>query len=173
MNNNTEVWKDIQGYEGLYQVSNLGRVKSLTKNVIMKQHLGRNGYFQLNLFKDHKHHPCDVHKLVAKAFIPNPKHLSCINHLDETKTNNNVNNLEWCSKSYNNSYNNRAIKIGIKQRNGNTAKKVAQYTLDGKFIKEWPSTMECQRHGFISTSVCACCNGRRKTHKGYIWKYVE
>lgn len=98
MNNNIEVWKDIQGYEGLYQVSNLGRVKSLTKNVIMKQHLGRNG---------------------------------------------------------------------------NTARKVAQYTLDGKFIKEWPSTMECQRHGFISTAVCACCNGRRKTHKGYIWKYVE
>lgn len=110
----------------------------------MKQHLGRNGYYQLNLFKDHKHHPCDVHKLVAKSFIPNPKNLSCINHLDETKTNNNVNNLEWCSKSYNNSYNERAIKIGIKQR-----------------------------HGFISTAVCACCNGRRKTHKGYIWKYVE
>lgn len=109
----SEIWKDIPGFEGLYQVSNLGRVKRLplgkqwpyrrTHNNIRKQHI-KNGYYQVNLSKENKVKWICVHRLVALAFIPNPNNLPCINHRDENKLNNNIENLEWCSYAYNANY---------------------------------------------------------------------
>ena len=112
----TEVWRDIKGYEGLYQVSNLGNVKSLNygnrgKEQIMKPTLLSTGYFQAILTKNKIHKKYSVHRLVADAFLSNPDNLPCINHKDENPSNNVVENLEWCTYSYNVRYGNRAIKF--------------------------------------------------------------
>lgn len=197
MNNDIEVWKDIQGYEGLYQVSNFGRVRSLDKKVkcrggkyrlvkgrIMQPvHSGAN-YSAINLYKDKHHHMQYVHRLVAKAFIPNPNGYLEINHKDENKDNNNVSNLEWCDRIYNNNYgthNARTSKTRksapkyAKQsiRNGRKqSKPVIQLTLDGKTINEYPSVAEAGRqNGFKKCAIANCCCGRQKTSYGFIWRY--
>ena len=89
-----------------------------------------------------------------------------MNHKDENKTNNNVDNLEWCDAKYNVRYG-----TGLKRRSIAQSKPVLQYDLQGNFIREWESTMECDRNGFCSRHVADCCNGKRKTHKGFIWRY--
>ena len=101
----TEIWKNIEGYEGKYQVSNLGRVKSMIgqeKVLHPKKH--RNGHLQIGLHKDKKRKTMYIHRLVAQAFIPNPDNLPCVNHKDENPNNNNVDNLEWCTQKYNCNY---------------------------------------------------------------------
>lgn len=107
-----EIWKDIKGYEGLYQISNLGNVKSLRKNVILKcSKCSREGnYYKAGLYKNGKTKTILVHKLVANAFIPNPNNLPCINHKDENKLNNKADNLEWCTYKQNNDYGKHDIK---------------------------------------------------------------
>lgn len=109
-----EIWKDIVGYEGFYQVSNLGNVRSLDrispnsygmprkiKGHPMKLHLNTYGYYDIGLSKGVKHGIYKVHRLVAQAFIPNPNNLPQVNHKDENKMNNTVENLEWCTNRYN------------------------------------------------------------------------
>ena len=116
----SEEWRPIEGYEGLYEVSSYGRVRSLDRYVktcyeAYKLHKGKilspakdkNGYLKVNLCCNGKHNTIRVHKLVAQAFIPNPDNLPEVNHKDEVKTNNNVDNLEWCDRSYNISYGTR------------------------------------------------------------------
>ena len=161
-----EYWKPVVGYEGLDMVSNWGRVKSMNynhsgKERIMKQKI-QGGYYSVNLSKNGIIKTYLVHRLVAEAFIPNPNNYKEVNHKDECKANNVVTNLEWCDRGYNNNYGTRTEKC---------SKKVYQYTLDGKFVKEWKSTAECGRNGFNQSHVAACCRGELKTHKGYIWKY--
>lgn len=111
-----EFWKDIEGYEGRYQVSNLGNVKSLNynhtgKEKIMKPQLCNKGYLRVELCKDNKRQKYLIHKLVADAFIPNPNNLPCVNHKDENRLNNNYENLEHCTYTYNNTYGNRIKKF--------------------------------------------------------------
>lgn len=164
-----EIWKDIKGYERKYQVSNYGRVKSLNYNHTDKEQLLKpvqynNGYFYVNLYKPLK--KFKIHRIVANAFIPNPENLPCVNHKDEDKTNNHVDNLEWCTYEYNSNYGSRNERI-----RKSLSKKVYQYTLDGEFVREWKSTNECGRNGFNHSSIVSCCKGERKTHKGYKWKY--
>lgn len=127
-----EIWKDITGYEGLYQVSNLGRVKSTqyfhgTNERILKPISTHNGYFRVHLRKDGKLKTFKIHRLVAEAFIPNPDNLPQINHKDEDKTNNRVDNLEWCSARYNCNYGGRNELIrqygGRPRKNSNSTKK--------------------------------------------------
>lgn len=118
---NIEIWKDIPDYEGLYQVSNLGRVKSFKRNGnskdrILKPSKNRCGYLQVILYKNRKTETFTVHRLVALAFISNPLNLPCINHKDENKENNNISNLEWCTQQYNATYNNAHIKRGLNKR---------------------------------------------------------
>lgn len=174
-----ELWKDAVydgvTYEG-YQVSNLGRVKSLNynhtgKEKVMKLLKRVDGYLQIGLHKDEKYKMIKVHRLVASVFIENPNNLPDVNHKDENKTNNVVDNLEWCDRKYNNNYGNHNRKVGEALMNGKCSKPVLQYTLNGDLIREWSSTHECGRNGFNQGNISACCNGERKTHKGYIWKY--
>lgn len=112
-----------------------------------------------------------VHRLVAECFIPNPDNLPYINHKDENKTNNNVNNLEWCTPEYNVNYGTSITRRIEKQKNNVRSKPVLQYTLEGELVKEWPSIKECGRNGFNTGNVCRCCKGKTKTHKGYKWIY--
>ena len=120
-----EIFKDIKGYEGLYQVSNYGRVKSLYRIQIMptggkriieerilKTIKNKKGYIGVHLSKNNKDKTVYIHRLVAQAFIPNPNNYPQVNHKDEDKTNNHVDNLEWCTAKYNSNYGHRNDKIG-------------------------------------------------------------
>ena len=174
-----EVWKDIQGYEGKYQVSNLGNVKSLNYNNTCKEHLLNQtlcrGYMCIHLSKNCIHKWFLVHRLVATAFINNTDNLPEVNHIDEDKTNNCVSNLEWCDRKYNNNYGtriSRSLKT-LKLRNRETAERaVLQFTKDGKFVNEYKSISEAERStGIYQSSIVSCCKVRRLTAGGYIWKY--
>lgn len=117
-----EQWKDIKGYEGLYSISSYGRVWSYWKKDFKCPHPDKDGYLIIGLSKDHKLKKVKLHRLVAEAFIPNPDNLPCINHKDENKANNNVNNLEWCTVSYNNTYGTRIERAMETLRNRNLKK---------------------------------------------------
>ena len=169
-----EYWKPVVGYEGHYQVSNFGRVKSIKfgKEIILKQRQCMNGYKLVTLYKDGKGKIILVHRLVAQAFIPNPDNLPEVNHKDENKTNNVVTNLEWCDRLYNVRYGTGIERQKKKQLNNiKKSKPVLQYDLEGNFIKEWKSISECGRNGFHIFCISSCCNGKQKTHKGFIWRY--
>ena len=164
-----EVWKDIKGYEGHYQVSNNGRVKSLKqgKEKILKPVRDTKGYLAVQLCKNGEIKRCFVHRLVAQTFIQNPNNLPHINHKDEVKTNNSVQNLEWCSAKYNNNYGTHNQRVAEKR-----SKPVLQYTLDGKFVKEWKSQSDVERNlGYSQRNISACCRGKYKSLYGYVWKY--
>ena len=170
-----EIWKDKKDYEGHYQVSNCGRVKSIKfgKERILKLRTDKKtGYLHVVLCKDGKAKAFTVHRLVAESFLPNPHNYPCVNHKDENKQNNNVSNLEWCSVQYNNTYGTRIERVAEKKTNGKQSKPVLQYTLDGQFVREWESTAECGRNGFNQGNVVACCQGKLKKYKGFIWKYL-
>lgn len=165
-----EEWRDIKGYEGLYQVSNYGRVKSLNYNKTNTEKIiGSIQNYSIVTLKGKRKY---VHRLVAEAFIPNPNNYPCVNHKDECKTNNYAENLEWCDYKYNDNYGTRNDRIRNFARNRvDQSKIVYQYTLDGKLIAIYQSTRECGRQGFQQSNVQRCCNGEHKQHKGYRWSY--
>lgn len=153
----TEQWRSIKNYEGLYEVSNWGRVKNTRTGRVLKPMKNWKGYLNVILCKDGVHKTCKVHRLVAQAFLPNPNNHPQVNHINEDKTDNRVDNLEWCDGAYNVRY--------------SQTKTVYQYTLDGQLVRVWPSTQECARNGFYQNAISNCCNGKRKTHKGFRWSY--
>lgn len=173
-----EIWKKYLDFEN-YMISNYGRCKSLTRDVIckskhrtireriLKPRLEKNGYLRYNIYKNNKSYKISIHKMVAKCFIPNPNNYPCINHKDENKSNNYVDNLEWCTHKYNMNY-------GIRnKRIANTlSKKVNQYDLDGNFIKTWGSILEAREY-YNTNHISECCKGKLKQTKGYIWRYAE
>lgn len=180
-----EIWKDVVGYEGYYEVSNFGNVRSIdryvnhssggeriSKGKYLKQQILK-GYKRVQLSKERKVKHHFVHRLVAFAFIPNPNNLPEINHIDEDKTNNNVENLEWCDTKYNINYGTRLQKCSkILTNRKDLSKYVLQYTLDGEFVNEYPSVSEAHRQtGIRINSISQCCNGhKRYTHAGgYKW----
>lgn len=171
----TEIWKSVEGYEGLYEVSNFGRVKSLGNEKTRKEKIlkvGENGcgYMFVTLSKEGKIKPFLIHRLVAAAFLPNPEKLPQINHRDEDKTNNCVENLEWCTRDYNNNYGTRNDRVAKALINGKTSKRVICEETGEIF----PSTMEVQRQlGFANTHISDCCNGKLRTCGGFHWRYVE
>ena len=172
-NNNEEVWKTIDGYEE-YQVSDKGRVKSLKfgKERILKPRRDTCGYLSVSLSKNGEIKQYMVHRLVAKVFIQNPNNLPEVNHLDENKENNSVENLEWCDQKYNHNYGTRNQRISEKNTNGKLSKPVLQYTLDGEFVREWKSLMDVERNlGYFQTYISSCCLGKHKSAYKFVWKY--
>jgi len=168
-----EIWKDIIGYEGMYQISNLGRCKSLDRYIslgvkrfykgkILSQTLS-NGYLSVKLSKKgFKPITITIHRLIALYFIPNILNKPFINHIDGVKTNNNISNLEWCTQTENMQH---SFKIGLSK-----TKTLYQYTLDNIFIKKWNSVIEAKKELNLH-SIDACARGKRKSAGGYIWSY--
>ena len=176
-----EEWKDINGYEGLYQISNTGKVKSIGRHkkqgarpiewqddMIIKQRKNRCGYFYLILHKDGEKKTKTIHSLVGEAFIENPEAFPQINHKDENKENNHSSNLEWCSASYNVNYGTR------NERSKKTQQKpVAQLNLDGTLIKVWDGVSEAARGlGIYTGNISSCCKGRLHKTGGYRWESI-
>lgn len=222
-----EEWRDIPCFEGFYQVSNLGRIKILEKRVrignntriikerIANPYIRKNGYIKITLYKPSCTKNFFVHRLVAIAFIDNPNNYPIINHKDENPSNNRMENLEWCTYQYNNTYGTcrqkRAKSIDYAKITANTdyakrtantdyAKRTAntdwesisrkltnnpkrsipvlQFDLQGNFIKEFTSVMQCEREGFYHSNVIKCCRNKfhrigNNKYKGYIWKYKD
>ena len=182
-----EIWKDFDGYKGLYQVSNMGNVKSLERNVwcgrgyykaperILKPSKTNWGYLRVTLYKDGKSKHYLVHRLVASAFCENPHGYNNVNHKDENKQNNKASNLEWCDSSYNNTYNDRAKKAGRKLRNDpNRSKAVIAIDKITGLIIEFPSAHEASRQTKINQgNISNCCIGRQKSAGGFYWLYVD
>ena len=129
-----EEWKPIEGYENLYWVSSYGNVKSKSKD--KKLSINLDGYYVTTLSKNGETKTFTVHRLVSKAFIPNPNKLPQVNHKDENKLNNCVDNLEWCNSNYNHNYGTRNKRTGLTQRNNRRSKIVLQFDLNGNFIRE-------------------------------------
>lgn len=181
-----EIWRDIPGYEGLYQASNLGRVRSLDrteeflnnngkistrhrKGIILKPVVAKNGYCVVSLCgKTYK-----VHRIIASIFVDNSDNLPQVNHKDENKLNNRANNLEWCTGEYNYNYGTRYSRCVLSNiNNKKKSKPVLQYTLDGEFVRRYPSANEVRRVLKKSISyICECCKGKAYTAYGFIWKY--
>lgn len=179
-----EIWKDIKGYEGLYQISDLGRVKSLerkrecgygkqclVKCKVLKFNVGKNGYLYVNLSKNGCEKHYYVHRLVAKHFIPNPNNYNEINHKDENKSNNFVKNLEWCTHKENMNYGSLKNKI-IQTKTKQLGKPINQYDLNNNLIKGWESSHQIERVLKIPhQNIIRCCKNKVKTAGGYKWKY--
>ena len=169
-----EIWKPvpIKDFEELYEVSNKGNYRR--NGIILKPSMRQDGYLNISFSKNGKVKNFTAHRIVALAFIPNPLNLSCINHKNEIKTDNRVENLEWCDHKYNNNYGTHTMKVKEKlsgRTNTKRSKPVLQFTLDGEFVKEWPSAMECNRNGFNQSHVSECCRGETKQYKSFIWRY--
>ena len=157
-----EIWKDIEGYEGKYQVSNMGRVKNIRRNYILTPSRTSWGYLQVTLDNTTKHHR--VHTLVANAFIPNPDNYTEINHKDENKQNNFADNLEWCTRRYNLNYGNRNAKISQNNRS-----KVSILCIETGVV--YPSIKEASKElGISYYSLRKCLHNKLKTAGGYHWQ---
>lgn len=174
-----ESWRDIAGYEGKYQVSNLGNVRALNfhrqgQPKLLKLLPSMDGYFQVALWKDSKAKFFRVHRLVAQAFISNPDNKPLINHINGIKTDNKAENLEWCTLLENKHH---AITTGLEKVIGHenhNAKAVAQYDKDGALIK----TYQCMKYASEATNIrytniSQVCHGHRKTAGGYVWRFYE
>lgn len=180
-----EIWKDIPGYEGLYQVSNLGNVKSVHWNhsneIRTIKPFNNNGYWRVVLYKDRMHKKFLVHVLVAKSFIPNPQNKPCVNHIDGNGHNNMISNLEWVTFSENTrhaiAHNLRpAGVICIHKRGCDSplAKGILQTSLDNKFSRFWSCSQEAANElNFSVSAIRRCCRGERKTYKGFYWCYIK
>ena len=167
-----EQWSPIAGFPN-YEISTLGRVKSLSRDykygkhndIILKTN-DRRGYRGVTLFKNGKRYYFAVHRLVAAAFLENPNNLPCVNHKDEDRTNNRVDNLEWCTHLYNSRYGTSREKISR-----GVSRSVLQYSKDGRLIKIFPSlTVAAIETGVDISSISACCKKKYRTAGGYIWR---
>lgn len=171
-----EIWLPIEGYEN-YQVSNMGRVKSLgndksRKEKILRQGKNHKGYLFVILYKEGKLKSFRVHRLVANAFIPNPNNYPTVNHKNEIKTDNRVDNLEWMNMKQQINHGTCIQRRAEKERNGVLSKQVYQYDKNYNLIKIWTSTQECDRNGYNHGAVSACCRSELKHYKNYIWSYI-
>ena len=176
-----EVWRDIEGFDGLYQVSNQGRVKSLERKVpkgdgertvkerILKPGVRSKGYLFVVLCAGGKSRMFSVHRLVCQAFHDNPENKLDVNHINENKTDNRACNLEWSTRKENCNHGTRNVRMAIAK-----SRPIAQYTLNGKLLKVWPSAKEVgSQTGFSRGNICKAANGKFKQAYGFIWKYVE
>ena len=166
-----EIWKDIKGFEGLYRVSNLGRVKSFygLKERILKPLIHSCGYYQVQLYKNLIGKNYLVHRLVWEAFNGQIPEGLQVNHINEIKSDNRLENLNLMTCKENTNYGTRN-----ERRVKKLSKVVLQFTLDNILVKEYPSLIQVYREtGFAFRNISACCNGKRKTAHGFKWKYKE
>lgn len=193
-----EIWRtavyDGKIYEGLYKVSNLGRILSLNyrntgKPDLMNPFEDKDGYLKVELSKNRKTKTCYVHRLVAQTFLPNPEGKPEINHKIEGDEGKKINmvifnedgsidkektSIEWVTREENNNYgthNERIAKTKKGIPNIKLSKRVIQLSLTGEFIREWPSVSECGRNGFNQGAVSSCCRGKKPQYKGFLWMY--
>ncbi len=188
----TEQWRtaiyDGIIYEGLYKVSNFGRILSLNyrntgRAELMNPSEDKKGYLQVGLSKNGEYKMCYVHRLIAQTFLPNPENKPCVNHKIEGKKGKTMNmvffnedssidkertTIEWATYEENNNYETRTERAAKAM-----SKRVLQLSLSGDLIREWESTKECGRNGFNQGAVWSCCNGKRKSHKGFRFMYYD
>lgn len=167
-----EEWKDIKGYEGLYQVSNRGRVKSTRNNIILKPSINNNGYYWVDLLNHGDRVHATIHRLVAMTFIPNPHDYPQVNHKDENKANNCVSNLEWCTAQYNHDYGTRNERATKHLADFNSIL-VVQLDNNYKLINVWKSASSVNIQGIEHQHIAECCSGKIRTYKGYHWLYKK
>lgn len=165
---NIEIWKDIVGYEGLYKISNQGKVLSVKRNIVLKYRLNyKKGYPVINLCKNSKLKTAYIHRLVAEYFIENPNNLKYVNHINNDKEKNNVNNLEWCTGSDN------MLKSYQNGSNSKHKTKVEQFDLiSNETIKIWDSAHQAYHSGFKAIYDILYQRKGRKSSGGYGWRYV-
>jgi hypothetical protein len=163
-----EIWKDIEGFEGCYQVSNYGRIRSLRNQrgirkvpKILKPEIMKKGYLRIPLRKNYCQKHVMVHRLVAIAFVPNPLSLPYVNHKDEDKSNNLASNLEWCTNEYNENYGTRNLRTGLSRR-----KPIVVYDAKGNFIAEYPSINDAAAfYGINASRLAYYCRGLSGTKR--------
>ena len=192
-----EIWKDVVGYEGLYQVSNLGNVRKFNGK-ILKQTINTNGYMRVSLYKDKKSKFMYVHRLVAMAFINQFPNTKDVDHINGVRNDNNINNLRWCTRKENLNFPiakqnislSRIGKKGIlspmfgKKRPKEVVAKMSismalknnmpikQYTKDGVFVKDWVCAAFAEREtGINQNHIRECCRGKCKSAGGFVWKF--
>lgn len=187
-----EVWKDVEGFKGYYQVSNLGNVRSLTRKVntfngmrttkgkVLKPLKTKNNYLRIDLRKNRKHKYILLHRLVALTFIPNPHNYPVINHIDGNKFNNNINNLEWCTQSHNIK---EAFRLGTAKVYKHhyidgtlpcTKIPVNQYSLNNVFLAHYSSIKEASLSTNTSQKgISFCCRNKQKHANHFIWRYAD
>ena len=178
-----EIWKDIKGFENKYQISNLGNLRNSNTNNTLKFRKSSRGYLTITIRKKSKVYCYLVHRLVAETFLPNPNNYPQVNHIDGNKSNNIVDNLEWCTASNNQKH---AYRIGLhvndtqkmKRMNEKSKlkikKKVIQYDLNGNIINEFESLKDAEFQTKIKYQyISNCCRGKTKTAGKFIWKYKQ
>lgn len=190
MEQSIEIWKDVEGFEGSYQVSNLGRVKNVCRHIrgrndgirtirerIRIQRQSRTGYCMTILSSNNKQKNCTIHRLVALSFVENPNNYTEVNHIDGDKMNNRADNLEWCTRSENNRH---AIRTGLRRHNWTgmfgskhrLSKPVTQRDLNGKYINVFESTGDAERKTGVSAKGISRIAIRKKGHAGgFAWSY--
>ena len=190
-----EIWRtaiyDGEIYEGLYQVSNLGRFKNLNyrntgKAELLNPGTNKDGYLQVCLSKNGEYKMCLFHRLIAETFLPNPENKPYINHKIEGDKGKKINmvifnedgtvnkertTIEWVTSKENSNYGTRNERVAKANTNGIRSKPVLQLSLTGDLIREWPSVGECGRNGFNKGAVAACCRGEKPQYKGFRWEY--
>jgi hypothetical protein len=184
-----EIWKDVIGFEGTYRISNQGRIMSVArivkrsdgrlfqiKDSYLNPRVGKKGYWVVNLWADGKYKTKTIHLLLGKHFLENPHNKPTVNHIDGNKLNNSLSNLEWAtySEQISHAY---ATGLNIPPGTGKfsgdhpTSKKVVQKSRDGQIVKIWDSARDAYREGFSFKEISACCRGKKKTHKNFIWEF--
>lgn len=177
-----EEWKDVLGFEGFYQVSSEGNVRSVDRKYVTSNGKERfykgklltpsdagKGYKNVMLSAKGRRATPRVCRIVAEAFVPNPKNLPQVNHKDENKSNDRADNLEWCTAKYNTNYG-----TGLKRRSQKISKKVLQFDLDGNLIAEWESISAAGKTlGIDGSHITRCCKGKLFKSGGYRWKYAD
>jgi hypothetical protein len=185
-----EVWENIEGFEEIYQISNLGRVKSLERNVLCRSGfqkrkerilpcIGSHGYHMVALYNNKKETCKTIHSLIAKAFIPNPDDFPCVNHINGINTDNRIENLEWCTYGENNkhaySHLGRSAPLAGKFGKDNyKSKPVLQFTMNGEFVAEYVSARDAAKQTKSSQGrISDCCRGEKAHHLSFIWRYKQ
>lgn len=183
-----EIWKPVKGYEGFYEVSNFGKIKSVAVfshtagkvvmrkiPMVLKPETTHDGYKRVLLSLFGKKKKYSVHRIVAAAFIPNPNNYPVVNHKDEDTANNKADNLEWCTAKYNSNYGTLPKRISERCKNDpRISKEVVQFSIDGDIINTFPSINEASRQtGAPAEVISRCCKRKARTSGGFRWAYAK